>query len=172
MSKFLLTFLQSPAGSSTGSATGVAAGFATLGLGTETDGSTVYPATRAGLYGLKMAHGVYSMAGTLPFHPDFDSFGLFAKSPTDLAYMLEVFSPNSAVSAAENRSWENLRIGFLDPNILLLGPGDIKPNENFDRETVSAYAPLYNTILISRSLKPFRMLQKEFEPLGVRWWKG
>ncbi|KAK3382547.1 amidase signature domain-containing protein [Lasiosphaeria ovina] len=50
----------SPQGSSTGSAHGVAAGFSPLALGTETCGSLISPAARAGVDTLKLTPGVAS----------------------------------------------------------------------------------------------------------------
>ncbi|KAG8160830.1 hypothetical protein KVR01_009094 [Diaporthe batatas] len=46
-----------PGGSSTGSAVAVAAGFSPLGIGAETIGSIITPASRAGLYALKPTAG-------------------------------------------------------------------------------------------------------------------
>lgn len=58
-----LDVCQGPAGSSSGSAAGVAAGFAPMSLGTESDGSIVMPACRAGLYALKITRGTVDDTG-------------------------------------------------------------------------------------------------------------
>jgi len=53
----------SPGGSSSGSAVAVAANLVTFALGTETDGSVIFPAERNGLVGIKPTVGLTSRAG-------------------------------------------------------------------------------------------------------------
>lgn len=127
---------QTPAGSSSGSAVGVAAGFAPISIGTETDGSTVYPANRAGLYSLKLSHGALSLDGCLPFHPFYDCHSLFAKAPQDLIVSTELILDGAKVSSASTESWQGRRIGVLDFDTWKLGEGDIKPNEDFNKQIV------------------------------------
>ncbi|KAK5651633.1 hypothetical protein OQA88_11808 [Cercophora sp. LCS_1] len=74
-----------PAGSSSGSAVGVAAGFAPMSMGTESDGSIIMPAARAGVYALKLTPGSADTRGLQPGPPGFDCVGPFAKTTTDVA---------------------------------------------------------------------------------------
>lgn len=53
-------FNKMPSGSSSGSATAVASGFAPLAIGTETNGSLVWPACRCALYSIKPTVGMIS----------------------------------------------------------------------------------------------------------------
>lgn len=81
---------QSGGGSSTGSAAAVAANLAVFALGTETDGSVVMPAERAGLVGLKPTVGLTSRAGVIPESDHFDTVGVLARSVADAAAVLGV----------------------------------------------------------------------------------
>ncbi|KAK2787720.1 hypothetical protein FQN53_004743 [Emmonsiellopsis sp. PD_33] len=102
-----------PAGSSSGSASGIAAGFAPFSIGSETDGSLVYPASRAALYGLKLSH---------------------AKTPADIAVVSSIILGKSDLISSGD--WKNLRIGFINPELWLLGAGDVKPNADYQKQYV------------------------------------
>jgi amidase len=115
----------------------VAAGFAPTSIGTETDGSTVYPATRAGLYGLKLSHGACPLDGVLPYDSSFDSAGLFAKCAQDLAYILHAIVPQFDSSICEGQSWQGIRVGFQSHDILQLTSAEVKTNHAFTEAMVS-----------------------------------
>ena len=76
-------------GSSSRSAIGVSAGFAPLSLGTETRGSLVYPASKAGLYAMRPAHGSVSAKGVFRISRSFDVIGLMARTPYDVNLLAE-----------------------------------------------------------------------------------
>jgi aspartyl-tRNA(Asn)/glutamyl-tRNA(Gln) amidotransferase subunit A len=76
-------------GSSGGSGTSVAAGMAALSLGSDTNGSIRVPASFCGLYGLKPTFGRLSRARTFPFVHSLDHLGPLARSPRDLALVLD-----------------------------------------------------------------------------------
>lgn len=67
--------LSAPGGSSTGSAVAVASGFSTLAIGTDTIGSLITPANRAGLYALKPTVGEVPMDGIFNLSKTFDAVG-------------------------------------------------------------------------------------------------
>ena len=52
---------------------GISAGFASSGLGTETAGSTVWPASRASLYAMKLTVRSVSMDGVFLLSRTFDT---------------------------------------------------------------------------------------------------
>ena len=89
-----------PCGSSSGYGVGVAAGFAPISIGTESDGSLVQPATRAGLYLMKATTGAIDMAGSQAFSPWVASCGHKAKSVEDLANLMEVLLDSHQISMA------------------------------------------------------------------------
>lgn len=90
----LRALLRQPCGgSSSGSGVGVSAGFSPLSLGTETGGSCVLPASRAGLYSIVPTRGQYgyvSTQGIFRISKSLDGIGGMARSPTDLARLIEV----------------------------------------------------------------------------------
>lgn len=79
-------------GSSSGSAAAVAAGFATVAIGTETDGSIVCPSSSNGVVGIKPSLGLVSRAGIIPISHNQDTAGPIARSVADAATVLTVIS--------------------------------------------------------------------------------
>jgi Asp-tRNA(Asn)/Glu-tRNA(Gln) amidotransferase A subunit family amidase len=78
-----------PGGSSSGSAAAVAAGMVPLALGSQTNGSTIRPASFCGVYGFKPTHGLVPRTGMLTLSRTLDHVGLFARSIEDLALLAE-----------------------------------------------------------------------------------
>ncbi|ORY10754.1 amidase signature domain-containing protein [Clohesyomyces aquaticus] len=118
--------LSAPGGSSTGSAVSVAAGFSTLAIGTDTIGSLITPANRAGLYALKPTVGEIPMDGIFTLSKTFDSTGGMAKSAKDLVALMDAMMlPTSRETTAPipktcfriKEDWGDLRIGFTEPTI-------------------------------------------------------
>jgi amidase len=108
-------------GSSSGSAAAVAADFAAFALGTDTSGSIRGPANVAGLVGLRPTQGLISRGGVVPSSPTFDSVGILARTPQDVAIVLDAIagpdpmdaatldSPRSQVSYAQGIDHGSLR---------------------------------------------------------------
>jgi Asp-tRNA(Asn)/Glu-tRNA(Gln) amidotransferase A subunit family amidase len=78
-----------PGGSSSGSAAAVAAGMVPLALGSQTNGSTIRPASFCGVYGYKPTHGLIPRGGMLQLSRTLDHVGLFARSLEDIALLAE-----------------------------------------------------------------------------------
>ncbi len=78
-----------PGGSSSGSAAAVAAGMVPLALGSQTNGSTIRPASFCGVYGFKPTHGLIPRGGILRLSRALDHVGLFARSLDDIALLAE-----------------------------------------------------------------------------------
>jgi amidase len=79
---------RNPSGSSSGTACAVAAGFAPLGIGTETDGSIISPASICGIVGIKPTVGLLSRSGIIPISHSQDTAGPMARSVADAAALL------------------------------------------------------------------------------------
>src|SRR5699024_7176848 len=79
---------RSACGSSSGSAAAVAAGFATVAIGTETNGSIICPAAANGVVGIKPTVGLVSRAGIVPISHSQDTAGPIARNVTDAAIVL------------------------------------------------------------------------------------
>ena len=81
---------RSPGGSSSGSAAAVAAGHVPLAIGSQTNGSTVRPASYCGIYGFKPTRGIISRVGALQTSSALDQVGVFARSLHDTALLADV----------------------------------------------------------------------------------
>lgn len=87
--------MQMPSESSSGSAAAVAAGYGPLSIGTETNGSLVWPTSRCGLFSIKPTIGLISSSGIVPVSNNCDSAGPMAKTTFDLALLLNQILDNS-----------------------------------------------------------------------------
>ena len=83
---------RNPCGSSSGTGAAVSAGFCIVGVGTETDGSVVCPASVNGLVGIKPTLGLISRAGIIPIAHSQDTAGPMARSVHDAAILLSVLA--------------------------------------------------------------------------------
>ena len=79
---------RNPCGSSSGTGTAIAASLATIGVGTETDGSIICPASVAGLVGLKPTVGLVSRTGMIPISVTQDTAGPMGRTVSDVALLL------------------------------------------------------------------------------------
>ena len=79
---------RNPCGSSAGTGTAIAASLATLGIGTETDGSVICPAAMTGLVGIKPTLGLVSRGGIIPLAHSQDTAGPMARTVSDAAILL------------------------------------------------------------------------------------
>jgi amidase len=94
---------RSPCGSSSGSAVAVAANLCAAGVGTETDGSIVCPASASGVVGIKPTVGLVSRAGVVPVSHNQDTVGPHGRTVADAAAVLGALAgpdPADPVTAA------------------------------------------------------------------------
>ncbi|KAL8852202.1 MAG: hypothetical protein Q9221_002912 [Calogaya cf. arnoldii] len=102
-----------PAGSSSGSAVAVAAGFCPVAIGTESDGSLIFPATRAGLYGFKPSRGKTDYTGVQPGGKPYDTIGVMAKGCEDIASVMNVLM-DEQLQVRSGEGWKGVKIGLVD----------------------------------------------------------
>ncbi len=81
---------RNPCGSSSGSGAAASANFATVSLGSETDGSIVCPGNANGVVALKPTVGLVSRAGVVPISHTQDTVGPHARTVADAAATLGV----------------------------------------------------------------------------------
>ena len=90
-------------GSSSGTGAAIAAALAAIGVGTETDGSIVSPASVCGLVGIKPSLGLVSRSGIIPLAHSQDTAGPMARSVSDAALLLQVLAgpdPSDSITVA------------------------------------------------------------------------
>ena len=75
-------------GSSSGTAAAIAASLATIGVGTETNGSIISPSGLCGLVGLKPTVGLVSRSGIIPISISQDTAGPMGRTVADVAALL------------------------------------------------------------------------------------
>jgi amidase len=112
---------RNPCGSSSGTGAGIAADLATVGIGTETDGSIVCPSGANGLVGIKPTLGLWSRAGVVPITADQDTAGPMARNVTDAAVLLGAVTgvdPDDAATAAQAGHAFTDYTQFLDAHAL------------------------------------------------------
>lgn len=83
---------RTPGGSSSGSAAAVAAGMAPLALATQTNGSTIRPASFCGIVGYKPSLGLLPRRGILEQSPRLDQPGVMARDVGDAALIAEALA--------------------------------------------------------------------------------
>ena len=98
---------RNPCGSSSGTGAAIAASLASIGVGTETDGSIICPASVNGLVGLKPTVGVVSRRGIIPIAASQDTAGPMARTVADAAVLLSALAGvderDAAAGAAEGK---------------------------------------------------------------------
>ena len=83
---------RNPSGSSSGTGAAIAASFAAIGVGTETDGSIVSPASVNCLVGIKPTVGLIGRSGIIPISFTQDTAGPMARTVRDAAILLTVLA--------------------------------------------------------------------------------
>ena len=86
-------------GSSAGTGTAISANLAVVGVGTETNGSIVCPATLAGLVGIKPTLGLVSRTGIIPLAHSQDTAGPMTRTVKDAAILLDAMTGKDAQDA-------------------------------------------------------------------------
>ncbi|HVE60060.1 MAG TPA: amidase [Pyrinomonadaceae bacterium] len=111
---YILT--ENPCGSSAGTGAGISANLAAVGIGTETNGSIICPATRNGIVGIKPTLGLVSRSGIIPIAHTQDTAGPMCRTVTDAAILLGAIighDKNDSVTS-ESKKGEKDYTRFLD----------------------------------------------------------
>jgi amidase len=110
---------RNPCGSSSGSGVAIAANFAAAGVGTETDGSIVCPASACSLVGLKPTLGLVSRSGIIPIAHSQDTAGPMTRTVADAALLLNALTGIDPRDRATQNSRGRSQADYtraLDPN--------------------------------------------------------
>ena len=95
---------RSTSGSSSGTGAAIAASLCALGVGTETDGSIVSPASINGLVGLKPTLGRISRAGVIPIAHSQDTAGPMTRTVADAAMLYAAMAGADADDAITQKA--------------------------------------------------------------------
>jgi len=110
---------RNPCGSSSGTGAGISANLAAAGIGTETDGSIVCPASSNGLVGIKPTVGLVGRSGIVPISHSQDTAGPMCRTVRDAAILLGALAgadpEDSATAASSGKSLTDYA-QFCDPN--------------------------------------------------------
>ena len=110
-----------------------------MSIGTGTDGSICQPATRAALYAMKATVGTIDMTAIQPANPDFDSAGAMAKTPSDLAVVMETITSGAPdYSSCLSDPWRDLALAYVDPDCWTMPEIHTEPRQDFTDQTVRA----------------------------------
>jgi amidase len=108
-------------GSSSGTGAAIAANLASIGVGSETDGSIVCPSGTNGLVGIKPTIGLVSRSGIIPISHSQDTAGPMARTVADAALLLGAMTGLDAADAAMTGHGARAGVDYtksLDPNAL------------------------------------------------------
>jgi Asp-tRNA(Asn)/Glu-tRNA(Gln) amidotransferase A subunit family amidase len=110
-------------GSSAGSGAAVASGLVSFALGTETNGSIIYPSAYCGITGLRPSFGRISRYGAMPLSWSMDKTGPMCRSVEDCALLLDVLHGPDQRDAVTlglpgcgwdgNHDIQGLRLGYV-----------------------------------------------------------
>jgi amidase len=90
-----------PGGSSSGSASSLAANMCAFSVGTETDGSIMFPADRNAVVGIKPTVGLTSTLGVIPEAPSLDTVGPFGRSVEDATTILDIIADRTSIPVSQ-----------------------------------------------------------------------
>jgi Asp-tRNA(Asn)/Glu-tRNA(Gln) amidotransferase A subunit family amidase len=101
-----------PGGSSAGTGAAVGAQMVPLGIGTQTGGSTIRPASFCGTYGMKPTYCTTSFGGAKPYSQSLDTIGWLGNSAMDLALVAQALAVIDQPGTAGEIS--TMKIGYYE----------------------------------------------------------
>jgi amidase len=97
------------------------------------------PAARAGLYALKITRGTVNDTGVQPALRHFDCLGGFTRNAVDQAHLVAIMQERSPDTYLPlKKSWEGLKIGFVDPTKWRSYPAAMESIESYFQQTDAA----------------------------------
>lgn len=142
-----------PGGSSSGSAAAVASGIAPLGLGSQTAGSIIRPATYCGVVGYKASFGTVPRLGVHPVSSSLDHVGFFTRSVADAAYAFNLLKNNRV----------------LEEDWLVIGEISIQPIENILQRMprIAVLKTPYDDLLSEEQIDVMKVASASLEKRGA-----
>jgi Asp-tRNA(Asn)/Glu-tRNA(Gln) amidotransferase A subunit family amidase len=137
-------------GSSAGTAAAVSAGLIPFGLGSETLGSIISPATECGITGLRPTFGRISRHGCMTLSWSMDKLGPMGRSAEDCAFVFAAihgadgFDPtaiNRPFDWPTTLDWKQLRIGYVEDKLTTDGHAVLRVFRDFGATLVPIRLP-------------------------------
>jgi Asp-tRNA(Asn)/Glu-tRNA(Gln) amidotransferase A subunit family amidase len=92
---------------------------------------------------MRYTQGKFSMEGVFPVSRTFDSLGMMAKTPRDLADITDALTsyfkmggPKAVYANSMSGSWKDLRVGVVAPEKWKWSPELAKPNKGVESQLV------------------------------------
>ena len=101
---------RTPGGSSSGSAAAVAAGMVNIGVGTQTAGSIIRPASYCGVVGFKPSLGSFDLSGVKSLARSFDTIGWFSRTVQESCDLYTILKAQNEPATKINP--QSLKIGL------------------------------------------------------------
>ena len=90
---------------------------------------------------MKATVGTIDMTAAQPANPDFDSAGGLAKTPSDLAIVMDtIMNGNPDFSSSFKYPWKHLAIAYVDPDRWTMSAIHTEPRQDFAQQSVRARA--------------------------------
>ncbi len=137
-------YSRTPGGSSSGSAAAVASFMAPLAIGSQTNGSTIRPASYCGVVGYKPSYGLISRTGVLTQSYLLDQVGVIARSVEDVSLCSSVIiqkdleDKSTVVFPTENFSERVESKPFFEPRFIFIKTSkwknlEVTASKDFDK---------------------------------------
>ena len=131
-------------GSSAGPGAAVAANFVAAGIGTETSGSILSPASSNSLVGLKPTVGLVSRSGIIPISHSQDTAGPLTRTVEDAAIMLNTIAGYDEADIVTKNCLDNVPSDYTE---FLVENGLAESRIGIDRSTFNALSDLEKTVM-------------------------
>jgi hypothetical protein len=153
----------------------VSAGFAPISLGTQTGGSLIYPASKAGLYAMLPTLTTVSTEGAFRISRSFDGIGGIAKTSADLATLTEaILLPETRKSLLKggyisvmSGSWLGLKVGVVESTW-----GGANPEKWASELVVSISVIMSPNGIVSLILGPLENQIRGCCGSNAQWWRS
>lgn len=160
-----------PRGSSSGSASGVAANMCGFSVGTETDGSIMFPADRNAVVGIKPTVGLTSTMGVVPEALSLDTVGGFGRSVEDAAVVLDVVSDRGSIPEGRDESIQGASTDQYDATksyASWLAKRDALKGAKFGLPSKRVWETAANSLEHRSEYIALRKLMKQMEDAGAQ----
>ncbi len=150
---------RTPGGSSSGSAAALAADMCALGIGTQTGGSVIRPASFCGVYAIKPSFNLISREGVLLQSETLDTLGIMGRSIDDLELTLKVTTSTELITPKPLTNAPKIAI--------LEQPGFDKCSEEMKRSLADFSAKMAPSMIRIQPSKAFESALKARETINL-----